>query len=208
MPEITAIEPQKRKKTRFNIFLDGEFAFGLDSEALIRNELRVGKQLDKEEVEKLVLENEVGKVMEKVWRFLAVRPRSRREMEVYLKKKEAGPRVCEIIFQKLERYGGVNDFEFAQMWVESRNHIRPKGNIALRMELYKKGIDKEIIDEVLDKNKGLQTELAKKAAEKKIRRFSHLPYKDFFQKMTAYLLSRGFDWQTVKSTVDSLWEKR
>jgi len=208
MPEITAIEPQKRKKDRFNIFLDGEFAFGLDLEAVAGNNLKIGQNLSQEEIEKLVLENEVGKILDRVLRFLSYRQRSEKEIGDYLKRRETGPKVVKIIFEKLEKYGYINDLEFAKAWVESRNRSRPKGNIVLRLELYKKGIDREIIDEILENNKSLQAELAKKAAEKKIRRFSRLPYKDFFKKMTAYLLSRGFDWQTTKSTVDSLWEKR
>jgi len=208
MPQITAIEPQKRKKDRFNIFLDGEFAFGLDAEALVRNEIRIGRQLDEEEVEKLVLENEVGKVMEKVWRFLAVRSRSRREIEYYLKKKEAGQAVCKIIFEKLERYGAVNDFEFAKMWVDSRNRFRPRGSFLLRAELNQKGIRKDIITAVLEKNEKHQFELAQKAAEKKFKTLKNLEYRPFFQKMSSYLLRRGFDFGTAKRVVDSLWEKR
>jgi len=208
MPQISAIEPQKRKHDRFNIFLDGEFAFGLDAAALVRNEIRVGKELDKEEVEKLVLENEVGKMMNKVWRFLAVRPRSRKEIEDYLKKKEAGPSVSQVIFEKLERYGAINDFEFAKEWVESRNRIRPRGSFLLRIELGQKGIDKEIITAVLEKNEGHQFGLAQKAAEKKLKALKNLEYRPFFQKMSSYLLRRGFDFGTTKRVVDSLWEKR
>lgn len=207
MPQITAIEPQKRKKDRFNIYLDGEFAFGLDLQALAQANLKVGQSLTKNQVEKLVLENEVGKILDKVLRFLSFRPRSKKEIANYLKEKEAGTEVSKLIFKKLEKYGYVNDLEFARAWVQSRNRLRPRGISLLRAELFQKGIDKETVDQVLEKNKDLQFNLAKRSVEKKIKLWKNLEYRPFFQKVSAHLLRRGFSYQIAKNVVDSFWQK-
>jgi len=207
MPQITAIEPQKRKKDRFNIYLDGEFAFGLDLQALIQANLKVGQDLTNAQVEKLVLENEVGKILDKVLRFLSFRPRSKKEIADYLKRKETGSKVNELVFKKLEKYGYVDDLEFAKAWIQSRNRLRPRGISLLRAELFQKGIDKEIVDQVLEENKELQFDLAKRAVEKKIKLWKNLEYRQFFQKVSAHLLRRGFSYQIAKNVVDSFRQK-
>jgi len=86
MSEVTAIEPQK-KKERFNIFVDGKFAFGLDAETLVKSGLKVGQEISEKEIEKLVFENEVRKLMEKALHFLSFRPRSESEVSQYLRRR-------------------------------------------------------------------------------------------------------------------------
>lgn len=86
MPKITKIQPQK-KEERFNIYVDGKFAFGLDAETVVKSGLKVGQEISEKEIEKLVFENETNKLMEKALRFLSFRPRSESEVRQYLKKK-------------------------------------------------------------------------------------------------------------------------
>ena len=88
MSEVTSIEPQK-KKERFNIFVDGKFAFGLDAETVVKSGLKIGQEISEKEIEKLVFENEIKKLMEKALRFLAFRPRSEKEVHSQLNKKLA-----------------------------------------------------------------------------------------------------------------------
>ena len=86
MPTITKISLQKRAK-RYNIDLDGEFAFGVGEVLLARENLHKGKELALQEIERLKEAAVEEKLYEKALRYLAVRPRSEREMEVYLKRK-------------------------------------------------------------------------------------------------------------------------
>src|ERR671939_2189271 len=43
---ITALAPQRGRRERLNVFLDGRFAFGMDQEAAARAGLHVGMVLD------------------------------------------------------------------------------------------------------------------------------------------------------------------
>ena len=56
---ITSIEEQK-KKGRFNIFLDGEFAFGLYKETIYDFGLRVKDNLTEEKVRELKSYDEIN----------------------------------------------------------------------------------------------------------------------------------------------------
>ena len=79
-------------------------------------------------------------------RFLEVRQRS--VVEVRRRLAQTGYR-SELVDGAIERLLGLgilDDAEFAQTWVESRDRARPRGERALRRELQVKGIDRAIID--------------------------------------------------------------
>jgi regulatory protein len=44
----------------------------------------------------------------------------------------------------------LDDRTFGQTWVESRDRARPRGESAIRQELARKGLDRELIGEILD----------------------------------------------------------
>jgi len=218
MPSITSIEPQK-KKDRFNISVDGKFAFGLDAETLVKSGLRVGQEISEKEIEKLVLENETNKLMEKALRFLSFRPRSERELYNYLgikipkslkienwDLKISKNEIIDGVLGRLKRLGYVNDLGFSQWWVEQRQTHQPRGAQLIRSELYRKGIAQEIIDQVLPEDEKGEIERALAAAKKKLKLHKNLKPWEFKQKMGQYLARRGFDWETIKETLERLVE--
>ena len=54
---ITGIEAQKRKKDRLNIFIDGEFAFGINQEVALQFSLHVDDVLDQSQVDGILFVN-------------------------------------------------------------------------------------------------------------------------------------------------------
>lgn len=203
---ITRLKAQKNQK-RVNVYLDGRFAFGLDADYLVKTGLKVGQELKKKEVEKLVFEGEFQKFYDRCLRLLSDRPRSEKEIRDYLKKKKAFPSLIEKIVEKLKKLKHLDDLEFAAWWVEQRAEFRPRGKWALRSELFKKGIKRELIDRVLEE-KVDEVLLAKKAAEKKNKVFSKLKGFEFEKKMGAYLNRLGFSWEVVKKVLEEMKKKR
>ena len=55
--KITAIEIQCKRKNRRSIFLDGEFAFGIDVEVLLRQGLGVGDELSQQQIDDILEDN-------------------------------------------------------------------------------------------------------------------------------------------------------
>jgi regulatory protein len=212
MPSITAIEPQKKKPDRFNVFVDGKFRFGLDAETLVGSGLRVGQEISEKEIEKLVLENETNKLMEKALRFLSFRPRSERELYDYLRRKFSkriidtidAPDTIDTVIDRLKHLGYVDDLKFSQWWVEQRQTHRPRGRQLIKNELYQKGISQETINQVLPEDEESEVGRALQTAKKKLRSYKNLPTPEFKQKMSQYLSRRGFDWETTKEVVDQV----
>ena len=79
MAQITAIKPQEKRKNRFNVYLDGQFALAISNELLVSEGLKVGQELSFEKREELVAKDRLGKAQDQIYRFLSYRPRSKNE---------------------------------------------------------------------------------------------------------------------------------
>src|SRR6185312_4578350 len=83
--KVTSVEPQKKNPKRFNVFLDGKFAFGADEDLIVNFRLLPGKQINLKELEKLLYEEEIGKLMEQMYGLVSIRSRSEKEIRDYLR---------------------------------------------------------------------------------------------------------------------------
>lgn len=206
MPSITSIKSQKRSQ-RYNVYLDGKFGFGVSAETLVKSNLKVGQEISEKEINKLIDKDIKNRLYDKVLRFLAFRQRSEREIKDYLKKKGGEVKIINKVVKKLKKQKLINDRSFTEWWIEQRSCFRPKGRQALYFELIKKGIKKEIIEDVLFSIKD-ELSLAQKAAQKKEKIMKKLEPFEFRQKMTAFLARRGFNWETIKKVLEELEKKR
>jgi len=202
--QITDIKPQKKDPKRFNIYVDGKFAFALPFEALAKEGLEIDQQISQEEIDKLVKENEFLKVYDRVLKFFSYRPRSGKELKDWFKRKQVGEETQEMILQKMKQLGYLNDEEFSRWWIEQRTTFRPAGTRLLAMELRQKGISREIIDKLLITNNELlitERTLALKIAQKKWEKLRGLSHQEARRKIGAFLARRGFSWETIKEVV-------
>lgn len=218
MPLVTAIEPQKKRPNRFNIYLDGQFAFGVDEIVFAKNRLEINQNLTNEQIEGIIKETGLSKLIDLSLKFLSYRPRSEKEVIDYLVKKisqseglkynqaKESPLITKVI-TKLKNYNYLDDKEFAEWWLESRLRSKPKGVNLIKAELFRKGVSREIIEKSLG-NPINQIDLAKKAVEKKLRRWQNLPPQEVKKKFYSFLLTRGFDLETTKEVFASLTKKR
>lgn len=206
MSKITEVIPQKKNPHRFSVFLDGEFAFGADEDLVVNCRLVVGKIISPEDLNKILFEAEIGKLMEKMYRWFNLRQHSEKEVRDYFRNKQLSQMVIDAVVRVLKKKGMVNDLEFAKVWVEARRRSKQKGIRAIKQELYQKGIDKEIIEEVLRLRSGQvpEEELAKQALEKKMRIWKNLDPQKLLQKATGYLLRKGFEYEIVKEVLSKL----
>lgn len=208
MPIITSIKPQK-KKERFNIFLDGRYAFSLAQETVVKEKLKIDQNISLEEIQKLVKEGEYSLLFDKTLKFLSFRPRSVKEIEQYLTKKQAGEETQKMILQKLSLLNFIDDSAFAKWWIEQRSNFSPRGIALLKMELRQKGICREIIDEVIHNNEQPIDEKneAIKLAEKKFKMVKNLPLNEAKTKLYGFLARRGFSYTVIEEVIDNLLKR-
>jgi len=203
MPQITALDPQKRPG-RLNVFVDGQFIIGVGESVAADLGLRVGREITPNTLREVAGAEEVHKATEAALVLLEVRARARREVETRLAQKGYDEGIIAQVLEKLTRLGLLDDVQFAAQWVEAKTRVggsRPIGKRRLSSELFGKGVAKDQIAEAVEK---VTTEdelaLARAAAGKKVR---VVPTdRDALQaerrKLMGFLQRRGFGWETVK----------
>ena len=203
MRKITAIQVQKRNPNRVNIYLDGEYAFGLTR--IVAAWLQVGQTLDDEKIAKLQAEEARERAMQQALLFLSYRARSEKEIRQNLSKHEIPEAVIEETLERLRQNGFANDKQFADAWVENRSTFRPRGRRALALELRQKGIDDSTIESALEDID--EEALAYEAGLKKARKLRVQEWSDFRKKTSDFLARRGFSYSVIAPIVSRLWNE-
>ncbi len=130
-------------------------------------------------------------------RLLSIRPRSEKEIRERMERKGYSPQEIEKTVNHFKNIGLLDDREFAKWWFEERKGER--GIFAIKMELKRKGVSDEIIDEVVS---GDEREFIKKALEKAERKYKNLPERERKRKIREYLLRRGFSWDVIQEVTE------
>lgn len=201
---ITALEPQKRARDRVNVYLDGDFAFGLAG--FVAANLKIGSQLSDEAIAELKAADGVERAHNRALDYLSYRPRSEAEVQAYLLGKDFPDDVVEEVLGRLSRAGLVDDAEFARYWSDNRARFRPRGKRMLQYELRQKGVVSSAIDEALDDYD--EVSAVQKVAREQARRLKHLPPDTFRRRLHGRLARRGFSNDLIQEALDTLESSR
>jgi len=203
MSIITDIKKQKRSDTRYSVYLDGEYEFGLSDLDLGTSGLRIGQVLGPVEIEEFKKQADQSKAYALAVRFLGVRPRSRREIQDYLARKGSTPEDTERVIERLAGLGLVNDRAFATSWVANRQLLRPRSKRQLEQELMAKGLSRDDISPVLAELDGdIEVATLLGVIEKKRR----LPQYQNSEKLMGYLSRQGYSYDLIKKALTRLDE--
>ncbi len=207
--QITDIQVQKKYPSRRSIFLDGRFFCGVNEDVAAKFHLERGMEIDEGKLKELLYEEEISKAKSYVYRILARRMYTTREIRDKLVERGYVDKIIEDVIATLERYGYLNDKTYAQEWIESRMRSKPKGKIALRRELESKGIDRSIIEDALSQafDQSKESEMALDLARRKARSFNADDPVAAKRKLQSFLLRRGFDFETVKGVIEQVIDR-
>ena len=151
-------------------------------------------------------------------RFLEMRSRSVAEVRRRLTSAGYQLELVDGAIERLVELGMLDDRMFAAAWVESRDRARPRGERALQQELRQKGVDRAVIDALLDERRtdddGQVIEPDRAAAERLLARNARVlgrlaDPRARRQRAYALLARNGFDPETcreVAASADGLGE--
>ncbi|MBN1285703.1 MAG: RecX family transcriptional regulator [Anaerolineae bacterium] len=201
---ITAFVLQKHNKERVNVYLDGEFAFGL---ALVEaGQLHKGQYLSDADIEALHSQDQMERVYQRALNYLKPRPRSAEEIRRNLREHDAPQTAIDAALARLARVGLVDDAAFARYWIDNRQRFKPRSPHALRYELRQKGVADDVIDAALVEVDAAA--LAYHAARRYQRRLAHTDPETFRRKLGDHLARRGFAYPLIREVVDRLSAER
>jgi regulatory protein len=201
MPHVTKISIQQKRDDRYSVYIDGRYAFSLSDLDLAASGLKVNQEITGLRIQELQDQSQIGKALDRAYNYLSFRPRSSKEMRDYLKKKDYDDPLIEKVMDRLHQNKLLNDSDFAAAWVRERQLTQPRSKQHLRQELRQKGIDSQIIDDVLNE---ISNDMQQVAIRDLIQKKRLLNRYDDKQKLMAYLAGKGFKYGEIKQALEEL----
>lgn len=144
--------------------------------------------------------------------FLSTRPRTRRELELRLRRSGTTDEVIAAALVRLEALGLVDDVAFARWWAEERDRHAPRGRRRVEAELRQRGVPREVMEalrreELAEPALHAETIPGSEAERAAVALARHLKGRFLpddpraIQRLGAFLMRRGFDPETVRATL-------
>ncbi len=206
MKKVTAIRAGRRQGKRVNVFLDGRFAFSLETEVAVKQGLGVGQELSEGDVEALTRSDLFQRCLNAALRYLDYRPRSEIELRERLRRRGFNGDNVEAVVARLRERGLVDDLAFAQFWKDNRQSFRPRSRWLTALELRQKGVPDDIINQVVADVD--DEDSAYRAAQSRAHHLPSSDYQGFHHRLSEYLKRRGFGYRVITHTVERLWQEQ
>lgn len=203
---VTRIEQQKKNKSRYSVYIDGEFAFGLIMEDILYFKLKEGEEIPTATYEYIMDTTLYIKAQDAAIRYLGYKMRTEKEIAVKLREYEYPEDIIWRVTEFLKKYEYVNDEEYCRKYIKETMKLRPKGKFLIKMELKERGIKEEVIDEALEEAEIDEQPLAEALLERKYEDFANMDRKEL-SRVYGFLQRKGFSYGVIKAAVASLAEK-
>lgn len=196
---ITALKAQ-RGKERVNVYLDGQFAFGL---ALVHAVwLKVGQALSDDEIAELRAADTVEQARLRALDLIAYRPRSVHEVKRRLQRTGADDAAIAAVVERLKEAGLLDDDAFSRAWVDSRMRTSPRSKRMIAWELRQKGVNSADIEAALEEVD--EEDAAYRAAMQRLPKLQGLAPMERKRKLYDHLARKGFDYETIERAVQQV----
>lgn len=201
--KITKIEEQKKHKNRMSIFLDGEFAFGIDAFSFYALRLKEGDEIDSaflsEIKQKILYEDAKNRAA----KLLSARSYTARDMKRKLLEYTGDEAVAEKTLAFLKEYRLIDDSDYARRFASDCLRLKKLGKRSIRFKLLEKGISPDLADKVLEDlgSEDLEADNLEKLLIKKLN--GNYEFKNLM-KAKRYLFSKGYGFDEIDNALNKL----
>jgi regulatory protein len=195
--KITSIKQQVKRADRYSVFVEGKYEFSLSEGALLESKVASGQELTREQLEEFKKLSADDKLYNQALRYVAMRPRTRWEIQFYLERKKASPPLINVILNKLSKIELIDDRKYAEAFVHDRQLLRPTSRRKIIAELRKRRVADEVIQQVTSVDE-VSDQAALLAVIERKRRQSK--YRDD-TKLMQYLARQGFGYDDIKTAL-------
>lgn len=192
---VTNLKSQVKDPERVSVYVDGNFWCGLTVSQIVELGVKKGMSLTESEANNIKKQSEMGKMLARAIDWLMRRPRSRKELSDYLRKKQYAEDESAYITDRLDRY--LDDDSFTRFWVDGRRNNKLKSGKEIAFELTRKGVNKEIIKGALEDHGTSDKEVLRLLIDKK-RLTTKYPDRN---KLIAYLARKGFKYSDIQDAI-------
>lgn len=193
--QITAIEP--RRKGLCALYIDGEFAMKLDTETVLAHRFDVGREITDEQLHACVIDSDRKRCKDKAMWLIGYRDHSRRELIDKLRR-DYSAESAEAAVSRLEELGLIDDGRYARRYAADLINLKRLSARGVRQKLREKGIDRDIIDEVMDE---MEPDESSQIREIITRRYPDLSDEKIRRRAVAALTRMGYQYSDIKSAM-------
>lgn len=207
---VTRISVQKKNQDRYSLFHNEQFLIGISRKTRNDFSIEEGVTLTPSLYRKLNDAEDFVAIREACFRYLSRRDHSSSELKQKVSKKGYKEGDIEQVIENLSDSGYLDDKAFATKFAEEKTELNQWGPKKIRSHLYKKGIDRTIIDKVLtQKTDDLQLQQICVDLVMKRKRYFLREDDDFKrkQKIYRYLAGRGFSGSVIKKSLPRITDK-
>ncbi|GAW99163.1 recombination regulator RecX [Secundilactobacillus mixtipabuli] len=196
--QVTKIEAQKRAG-RYNIYVNGHYAFPVSEDVLIRYRLLKGTELTKELIATLQSADNQSKAFELALNYLSYQQRTEKELSDYLVKKEVPAETIAPVMARLVDENLLDDDHYAHSYVRTMKRTSDKGPTVIRRNLKQRGVKDQLVDNALaeDYQSAEQLERLSELVEKLKRQYQKKTPTIQRQKVQQRLVEKGFSFDLV-----------
>ena len=200
---VTGIETTK--KGRYALMVDGEFAFSLHRDTfLLCPWLQKGAEVSPERLETLRQEDELRSARERALDLLSAAEQTSGTLRQKLLR-WYGEEAVEAAVLRMEELGLINDLDYGRRYAADAVNLRGWPRRRIAMELQKKGVPAEVIEEALaDITEETEIETACRLLEGPYR--GKLRDRRERDKVKAALQRRGFSYEVIRQAVSRAME--
>ena len=187
-------------KKKFIISFDNDEEIKISEDTLVNFGLYKGQEVEEEFVENLKFEDEKTEALLLSYKFLQ-RNKTKKQLVDHLYKNKIQREIIDTILPILEEKKYLNDEDYARRYLNDALNIKKYGKNKTRYMLMSKGIERNIIDKVMEDYDYEQEYMnALELLEKRISKDESDPKKIYSAKN--YLQGRGFEFEIINFTVD------
>ena len=195
--KITDIRP--RRKGLSAVYIDGEYALSLDTQTLLEHRIDIGRELDDEELHDLIESSNERRAKEKALWLISYRSHYKKELRDKISR-TCDRQSAEKAVERMEELGLVNDRDYAERCAQTLIFTKHMSKRGAAMELRRKGIESEIIDEVLDDIEVDEREQIQAVIERK---YPKIDDEKIRRRAVAALQRLGYGWEDIKAVIES-----
>ena len=198
------IKAQKGRGSKIHLLLDDEYRITTDVDFWAENFIKDGTDIDDEEWENLVTKINYRKSFNKCADLLSRRDHSVKELKEKLLRTVDEASADKAIERFLE-LGYLDDEKFAKALAKHLYEVKNYSDNHVRQELYKRGISREIVYDIIDNSEIDSIETIINLVIKKY--YNKLNAENGKEKVVAALMRKGFSYGDIKTALHRIENK-
>lgn len=184
------------------VYFDNNEKLILSEDTFYKSGLRKGDEIPDDRFSFFVEQNILYHIKQRAMTYLARRFHSEKELFIKLRQKAYDEKLIKLVLTDLKEKGFVDDKIFANHFVEEKLKKKRWGRNKIKSALFAKGVNQSVINEVFEEFSKDESDLdlAKELAQKKLNQLIKrgADPKKHYQKISAYLISKGIDYETCR----------